>query len=118
MRELFLQIAYGRSQSSFSENGLNIGAGLEDLGKGIRSQIGTCYSTRRKGPRYLELAEGYISRIGLDENGEIIGYEYVNLGKFMEAVKSGADANEALARNKSHYGRFEEAVKVIDPRHE
>ena len=34
MRELFLQIVYGRSQSAFSEEGLPIGAGLEDLGKG------------------------------------------------------------------------------------
>ena len=41
MRELFLQIAYGRTQSAFSEDGLPIGAGLEDLGKGLRSQVGT-----------------------------------------------------------------------------
>ena len=33
MRELFLQIVYGRSQSAFSEGGLPIGASLEDLGK-------------------------------------------------------------------------------------
>ena len=32
MRELFLQIVYGRTQSAFSEDGLPIGAGLEDLG--------------------------------------------------------------------------------------
>ena len=41
MRELFLQIVYGRTQSAFSEGGLAIGAGLEDLGKGLRSQTGT-----------------------------------------------------------------------------
>ena len=35
MRELFLQIVYGRTQSAFSEEGLPIGAGLEDLGKGL-----------------------------------------------------------------------------------
>ncbi|MEG2014846.1 MAG: hypothetical protein RR086_03860, partial [Clostridia bacterium] len=35
MRELFLQIVYGRSQSAFSDAGLPIGAGLEDLGKGL-----------------------------------------------------------------------------------
>ena len=58
MRELFLQIVYGRSQSAFSEGGLAVGAGLEDLGKGTRSQVGTIYSTKAKGPRYLELAEG------------------------------------------------------------
>ena len=34
MRELFLQIVYGRTQTAFSENGLPVGAGLEDLGKG------------------------------------------------------------------------------------
>lgn len=81
MRELFLQIVYGRSQSAFSENGLPIGAGLEDLGKGHRSQVGTCYSTKVKGPRYLELSEGYITDIALDKNDEIIGYKFVNLGK-------------------------------------
>ena len=46
MRELFLQIVYGRTQSAFSEGGLMIGAGLEDLGKGLRSQVGTLYGTK------------------------------------------------------------------------
>ncbi|MGB4984610.1 MAG: iron-sulfur cluster assembly scaffold protein [Erysipelotrichaceae bacterium] len=118
MRELFLQIAYGRTQSAFSDGGLPIGAGLEDLGKGLRSQVGTCYSTKLKGPRYLELAEGYITQIGLDANNEIIGYEYVNMGKFMDAVKAGVDPKEAIEKNKGSYGRFAEAVKKIDPRHE
>lgn len=81
MRELFLQIVYGRSQTAFSEGGLPIGAGLEDLGKGLRSQIGTMYGTLSKGPRYLEMAEGYVTRLGLDENDEIIGYEFVHMGK-------------------------------------
>src|SRR5512137_2696138 len=64
MRELFLQIAYGRSQSAFSEGGLPVGASLEDLGKGLRSQVATMFATRAKGPRYLEMAEGYVTRIG------------------------------------------------------
>jgi len=118
MRELFLQIVYGRTQSAFSEDGLVIGAGLEDLGKGTRSQVGTCYSTKKKGPRYLELAEGYITRLGLDKNGEIIGYEYVNMGVFMDSVKKGVDANEALTKAKKSYGRFADAAKYIDPRKE
>ncbi len=118
MRELFLQIVYGRSQTAFSEGGLPIGAGLEDLGKGLRSQIGTMYSTKAKGTRYLEMTEGYITRLGADENGQIIGYEYVSLGKMMDAVKKGTDANEALAKAKGSYGRFAEAAKYIDPRHE
>ena len=118
MRELFLQIIYGRTQSAFSENGLPVGAGLEDLGKGTRSQVGTVYSTKVKGPRYLELAEGYILRMGLDANDEIIGYEYVNMGVFMDAVKKGVNPEEALNNAKKTYGRFADAVKYIDPRHE
>jgi NifU-like protein involved in Fe-S cluster formation len=118
MRELFLQIAYGRSQSAFSEGGLVVGASLEDLGKGLRSQVGTMFATLKKGPRYLELAEGYVTRIGLDGDGAIIGYEFVNLGKMMDAIKKGTDANEALAKAKGSYGRFSEAAKYIDPRHE
>ena len=118
MRELFLQIVYGRSQSAFSEGGLAIGAGLEDLGKGTRSQVGTIYSTKAKGPRYLELAEGYITEIGLDEEGNIIGYKYVNMGKMMDAIKAGTDAMEAIEKASGKYGRFDEAAKVIDPREE
>ena len=116
MRELFLQIVYGRTQSAFSDDGLTIGAGLEDLGKGMRSQIGTMYGTRAKGPRYLEMAEGYCLGIGLDENGEIIGYKFVHLGKMMEAIKKGVDPKEAYEKNIGTYGRFDQAVQVIDPR--
>ena len=116
MRELFLQIVYGRSQTAFSENGLPIGAGLEDLGKGLRSQVGTMYSTRVKGPRYLEMAEGYVLEEALDENNEVIGYKTVHLGKMLEAIRNGMDANEALKKNTSVKGRFEDAAKTIDPR--
>ena len=118
MRELFLQIVYGRSQSAFSEGGLLVGAGLEDLGKGTRSQVGTCYSTKVKGPRYLELSEGYITEIGLDENNEIIGYKYVNLGKMMENIKKKMDPLEAIEKASGKSGRMDDAVKVIDPREE
>lgn len=118
MRELFLQIVYGRSQSAFSENGLTIGAGLEDLGKGLRSQVGTIYSTREKGPRYLELTEGYITSLALDENNEIIGYQYLSLGKFTDFMKKGLSAEEALEKAKGQYGRYNDAAKYIDPRKE
>ena len=39
MREIFKQLAYGRSQTAFSEDGLPIGASLEDLGKGLGYQF-------------------------------------------------------------------------------
>ena len=118
MRELFLQIVYGRTQSAFSEGGLPIGAGLEDLGKGLRSQVGTIYSTKEKGPRYLELTEGYIEKIALDENNEIIGYQYLSLGKFTDFMKKGLKAVEALEKARGTYGRFKDAPKYIDPRQE
>lgn len=118
MRELFLQIVYGRTQTAFSEGGLPIGAGLEDLGKGLRSQVGTLYSTRAKGPRYLELAEGYITKIALDKDDLIIGYKFVHLGKMMEFIRKGDDANEAMKKASGQYGRFDDAVKIIDPREE
>ena len=70
MRELFLQIVYGRTQTAFSEGGLPVGASLEDL------------------------------------------------GKMMDAIKKGEDANKALEAAKSHYGQFDNAVKYIDPRQE
>ena len=98
MRELFLQIVYGRSQSAFSEDGLAVGAGLEDLGKGLRSQVGTMYSTRAKGPRYLEMAEGYVTKIALDKDDQIIGYSFVSLGKMMDFVKKGLTPNEAYEK--------------------
>ena len=118
MRELFLQIVYGRSQSAFSEDGLQIGAGLEDLGKGTRSMVGTTYGTLAKGPRYLELTDGYITGVALDEDDEIIGYKYVNFGKMMDFIKAGDDANTDLEKASGQYGRVQDAVRVIDPRKE
>ena len=118
MRELFLQIVYGRTQSAFSDGGLVIGAGLEDLGKGTRSMTGTTYGTLSKGPRYLELTEGYITELALDENDEIIGYKYVNFGKMMGFIKAGDDAATALLKASGQYGRVADAVRFIDPRKE
>ena len=116
MRELFLQIVYGRTQSAFSEEGLPIGAGLEDLGKGLRSQVGTMYSTLKKGPRHLEMTDGYVTKIALDEDDEIIGYKFVNFGKMMDFIKAGDDANTAFEKAQGQYGRVADAVKVVDPR--
>ncbi|MBC8209305.1 MAG: hypothetical protein H8E79_09100 [Desulfobulbaceae bacterium] len=118
MRELFLQIVYGRSQTAFSEGGLPIGAGLEDLGKGLRSVVGTTYGTKAKGPRYLDVTEGYIMELGLDADDEIIGYRFVHLGRMMDAIKKGDDPGLALLNATGTYGRFADAVKTIDPRKE
>ena len=118
MRELFLQIVYGRSQTAFSEGGLPIGAGLEDLGKGLRSQVGTIFSTNAKGVRYLELAEGYILSVAVDNNNEAIGYKFVRVGKMLEDIRHGVDPKEAYEKNIGTYGRYADAPKYIDPREE
>ncbi|MCI6639532.1 MAG: hypothetical protein MSH10_01880 [Pygmaiobacter massiliensis] len=118
MRELFLQIVYGRSQTAFSDDGLPVGASLEDLGKGLRSMTGTIFSTKAKGVRYLELTEGYILSLGLDADNEVIGYKFVRVGKMLEAIRHGADPKEAYEKNIATYGRYDEAVKYIDPREE
>ena len=118
MREIFKQLVYGRSQTAFSEGGLPIGASLEDLGKGLRSQVGTVFSTGYKGVRYLELAEGYVLSVALDENNEAIGYKFVKVGKMLEDIRRGVDAQTAFEKNLGTYGRYENAPKYIDPREE
>ncbi len=50
MREQFLNLAYGRSQTAFTEGGLAVGAGLEDLSNGRTSMVGTSYGTAVRGP--------------------------------------------------------------------
>ena len=121
MRELFMQIVYGRTQSAYSKNGLKVGASLEDLGKNLRSQVGTMFATRKKGPRYLEMTEGYVETCAIDKDGQIIGYNCINFGKLMDALKAGKPAEEAIAGARTHYGRVTEdqgMVKLIDPRKE
>ncbi|MGI6031699.1 MAG: iron-sulfur cluster assembly scaffold protein [Eubacteriales bacterium] len=118
MRELFLQIVYGRTQTAFSEGGLPVGASLEDLGKGLRSQVGTMFGTKAKGTRYLEMAEGYVTRMALDADDQVIGYEFIHLGKMMDMIHKGMDASEAVKKATGTYGRFAEAKKYINPRHE
>ena len=118
MREIFKQLVYGRTQTAFSEGGLPVGASLEDLGKGLRSQVGTIFSTKAKGPRYLELTEGYILKIALDENNEAIGYRFVKLGPMLQDIRRGMDPTEAFNKHQGTYGRFENAPKYIDPREE
>lgn len=118
MREIFKQLAYGRSQTAFSEGGLPIGAGLEDLGKGLRSQVGTMFSTRLKGVRYMEMAEGYIISMALDENDEVIGYKFVRVGKMLEDIRHGVSPDDAYKNNIGQYGRYDGASKYIDPREE
>ena len=107
--------SYGISSLEEAEK-ITKDAGLEDLGKGLRSQVGTMYGTLKKGPRYLEMAEGYVTAIALDEEDLIIGYKFVNLGKMTDFIKKGDDPNTAWEKAAGQYGRVDDAVKLIDPR--
>lgn len=119
MKNIFEQLVYGRSQSAFSLGGLEVGASLEDLGKYKTSQVGTIVSTEESGVRYLNLTEGYITKMALDENGETIGYEYVNLGLLLKNLNDKTlSKQEAIEKSTKRYGRFDEAKKIINPRGE
>lgn len=116
MKNIFLQLVYGRSQSAFSRGGLAVGSALEDLGKTMQSNVGTVYSKKGGGTRYLNLAEGYITKEALDENGEIVGYEYVSTGSLMKMLREGVSPDEAVKRATKTYGRYNEGGSFIDPR--
>ena len=116
MKNIFEQFIYGRTQSAFSEGGLPIGASIEDLGKGMRSQVGTVFSTLEKGVRYMEMAEGYILDMALNEDREVIGFRYVHVGKMLDAIRNGVDHKEAYEKNIGTYGQYDDAVDYIDPR--
>ena len=67
------------------------------------------------------MTEGYCTRMALDENDQVIGYEFVSLGKMTDMIKKGTEPNEAYEKAKGTYGRFKPedgAVKYIDPRKE
>ena len=96
-----------------------VGASLEDLGKGLRSQVGTMFSTKVKGVRYMEMAEGYILSMALDD--ERRGYRLQvrrprqDAGGYPSRRRS---AKEAYENNIGSYGRYDDAAKYIDPREE
>lgn len=117
MKQVFLQLVYGRSQSAFSNGGLELGAAKEDLGKTLESNVATVYSQEGTGTRYFNLAEGYITKQALDQHGEIIGYEYINIGTLLKYLKDGKiSTKDAIAKSTKRYGRFDEATTIIDPR--
>ena len=64
------------------------------------------------------MTEGYVTKMALDEEQEIIGYEYVNVGQMMEDIRRGVHADKALADATGESGRYKEAVRYIDPRRE
>ena len=56
------------------------------------------FSTSVKGVRYMEMAEGYVISMALDENNEVIGYKFVKVGKMLEDIRHGVSPDEATRR--------------------
>jgi NifU-like protein involved in Fe-S cluster formation len=116
MREIFMQMVYGRSQTAFTDDGLPVGATLEDLGKGLISANGAVFSTLQKGPRLLQMAEGYVLDMAVNEEKEVTGYRFVHLGKMMDRIRKGESPDEAFKACTGTYGQYEDAADYIDPR--
>ena len=57
-------------------------------------------------------------KLALDENNEVIGYQFVKIGKMLEDIRHGMEPGEAYKKNIGQYGRFDNAAKYIDPREE
>ena len=54
--------------------------------------------------------------MALNDKNEIIAFEFLNLGKFTDALKKGATPEDAIQGAMGHYGQWDAAVKYIDPR--
>ena len=54
--------------------------------------------------------------MALDKDDQVIGYEFVSLGKMTDFIKKGDGPAEAYEKSIGTYGRFADAVKYIDPR--
>lgn len=118
MREMFLMLSYGRSQSAFTVGGMDVGACIEDLGPELSSQVGTSYGSIEKGPRFFATTEGSVRELALDHMGRIIGYKYVNTERFLTMVEEGMSLERALEHATGVYGRYYEAVCYVNPRRE
>ena len=58
------------------------------------------------------------SQTAFSENGLPIGASLEHLGKMMDMIRAGKDPKEAYESNIKTYGRYDDAVKYIDPRNE
>lgn len=114
LKNIFLQLVYGRTQTAFTDCGLGIGCTFDELSKGGRSFIGTVIAGHDFGPRPLETAEGRILELGLDNERRIIGYKYLNLA----ALLADCDNGDMIQVSKyiKYYGRYENATYFVNPR--
>ena len=118
MRELFLQIVYGRTQSASPRAVWPWAPAWRTWARACGARWGPSSPPTSRGVRYLELAEGYILKVAVDENNEVTGYQFVKVGKMLEDIRHGVDPKTAFEKNIGTYGRFADAPKYVDPREE
>ena len=83
------------------------------IGRGLQA---FCIPGSVADQRQVGIGHGNLGAMLLDEDDQVCGYQFVNLGKMMEAIKKGVDPKEAYEKNIGKYGRFDGAAKYIDPR--
>lgn len=114
MKNIFLQLVYGRTQTAFTDCGLSEQCTFDELAKGGRSFVGTVIAGKDFGPRPLETAEGRILELGLDDDGKIIGYKYLDIAAMLDNLH---DSSQIEVKNYiKYYGRYNQAKYFIDPR--
>ena len=57
-----------------------------------------------------------IKTLALDENGEIIGYEYIVTPLLVKKLLNGETKEQAIKESTKTYGRFNDGVKFVNPR--
>lgn len=116
MKNAFYQFVYGRTQTAFSKKGLPVGSIIDELAEGKISHVGTVWSVAGNAPVALETTEGYITKLALDENGEVIGYQFISIGRLLDDLRDGAFNN--IEDYIGVYGRYNEGVVFKNVREE
>ena len=49
------------------------------------------------------MTEGYVLKMALDKDDQVCGYQFLSLGKMMDAIKKGMSPNEAYEKNIGTY---------------
>lgn len=114
MKQAFIQFVYGRTQTAFSEKGLPVGSLHEELATGKLSHVGTVIAVNHEPPLLLQTTDGYITRLALDKDRAVIGYQYLKTGELLRAMTSGR--NVSISDFLSVYGRYSDGVTWVNPR--
>ena len=62
------------------------------------------------------MTEGYCTRMALDADDQVIGYEFVSLGKMTDFIKKGMEPNEAYEEVHGYIRQIQRSGQVHRPR--